>query len=86
MLCFNKRPNSSEIILDLKTKNNRIIKCMDPILVNNFKLPHFGSPEFDLIEPFIKCQNNTSSKCNQIQKINSFENLHCGTSSALRWP
>lgn len=50
MLCFKKRPNDSEIILDLKTKN------MDPMLINRFKSPHFASLEFDLIESFIKCK------------------------------
>ena len=56
MLCFKKSIISSEIILDLKTDNNRIIKIMDPMLINRFKSPHFGSPEFDLIESFIKCK------------------------------
>ena len=51
-LCFIKHNN--DILYNLKTPNTSLTKKMNNTLVKNFKSLHFGSPEFDLIEIFLK--------------------------------
>lgn len=59
-LCFLKQHNG-KIAYNLKTPSTDTTKQMDEVLVNHFKPLHFASPEFDLIDDFIKTNSLNNS-------------------------